>query len=56
MNRPNIERLMETLGDILSEKHGAEIRLRARLKEEYEHEKHGDSGAQREGVAVHRQV
>lgn len=34
MDRPNIERLMETLGDILSEKHGAEIRFSAKPKEE----------------------
>lgn len=41
MNRPNIERLMETLGDILSEKHGADVRFSVKQKEddhEREHE------------------
>ena len=34
MSRPNIERLLKELGDILSEKHGAEIRFSAKPKEE----------------------
>lgn len=45
MSRPNIERLMETLGDILSEKHGAEVHFRVRLKEEHEHEQERKAGA-----------
>ena len=34
MNRLNIDRLMETLSDILSEQHNADIRLKATPKEE----------------------
>lgn len=34
MNRPNIDRLLKELGDILSEKYGAEIRFSAKPKEE----------------------
>lgn len=38
MNQLNIERLMNELGAILSEKHGADIKFRLRLKEENENE------------------
>lgn len=38
MNQLNIERLLNELGAILSEKHGADIKFRVRLKEEYERE------------------
>lgn len=38
MNQLNIERLLNELGAILSEKHGADIKFHVRLKEEHEHE------------------
>lgn len=39
MNRPTIERLMEALGDILSEKHGADIRFSVHKKEDFTNER-----------------
>lgn len=39
MNRLNVDRLMETLSEILSEKHGANITLRAEPQEEETEEK-----------------
>ena len=34
MNKPNIERLLKELGDILGEKYGADIRFVAKPKED----------------------
>lgn len=45
MSQMNIERLMNELGAILSEKHGAEIKFRVRLKEEHEHEQDREADA-----------
>lgn len=39
MNRLNVDRLMEVMSDILSEKHGAKITLRAIPKEQAEEAK-----------------
>ena len=38
MNKLNVERMLNELGHILSEKYGAEITLRASVKEEVKHE------------------
>jgi hypothetical protein len=37
-NRLNVDRLMQALSDILSEKHGADIKFTAKPKEERTHE------------------
>ena len=37
-NRLNVNRLMDVLSDILSEKHGADIKFTATPKEEQTHE------------------
>ena len=42
MNQLNIERLMNELGAILSEKHGADIKFRVKLKEERKDERDDD--------------
>lgn len=42
MNQLNIERLMNELGAILSEKHGADIKFRVKLKEECKDERDDD--------------
>ena len=39
MNRLNVDRLMEVMSDILSEKHGAKITLRAIPKDQAEEAK-----------------